>query len=82
MEQAMEQIIEPVDKELLEKELTNDRFVRETNNGGNLLYIITAHDSPNLMREVARLRELSFRSAGGGTGRSLEIGRASCRERV
>ncbi|MDY0200060.1 MAG: GNAT family N-acetyltransferase [Bacteroidales bacterium] len=69
----MEQIIEPVDKELLEKELTNDRFVRETNNGGNLLYIITAHDSPNLMREVARLRELSFRSAGGGTGKSLDM---------
>lgn len=73
MEQAMEQIIEPVDKELLEKELTNDKFVRETNNGGNLLYIITAHNSPNLMREVARLRELSFRSAGGGTGKSLDM---------
>ncbi|HCY00226.1 MAG TPA: hemolysin, partial [Bacteroidales bacterium] len=32
----MEQIIEPVDKSLLEKELTSDKFIRETNNGGNL----------------------------------------------
>jgi hypothetical protein len=70
---TMEQIIEPVNKELLIKELTDDKFVRKTNNGGNLLYIFTAHDSPNLMREVARLRELSFRSAGGGTGKEIDI---------
>lgn len=69
----MEQIIEPVDKRLLEKELTNDKFIRETNNGGNLLYIVTAHNSPNIMRELGRLRELSFRSAGGGTGKSVDI---------
>jgi hypothetical protein len=69
----MEQIIEPVDKALLEKELTSEKFVRETNNGGNLLYIITAHDSPNLMQEIGRLRELSFRSAGGGTGKGFDI---------
>lgn len=69
----MEQIIEPVEKHLLEKELTHEKFVRETNNGGNLLYIITAHDSPNIMREIGRLRELSFRSAGGGTGEETDI---------
>ncbi len=69
----MEQIIEPIDKSLLEKELTQDKFVRATNNGGNLLYIITAHDSPNLMKEIGRLRELSFRTAGGGTGKSVDI---------
>lgn len=69
----MEQIIEPVDKALLEKELTPDKFVRETNNAGNLLYILDAHNSPNIMREIGRLRELSFRSAGGGTGKSIDI---------
>lgn len=70
---AMEQIIEPVEKHLLEQELTDDKFVRDTNNGGNTLYIVTAQNSPNIMREVGRLRELSFRSAGGGTGKSLDI---------
>ncbi len=69
----MEQIIEPIDKSLVEKELTEDKFVRETNNGDNLLYIITANDSPNIMQEIGRLRELSFRSAGGGTGKSVDI---------
>ncbi len=69
----MEQLIEHVDKKLLEKELTPERFVRHTNNAGNELYIFTAANSPNLMREVGRLRELTFRSAGGGTGLSIDI---------
>lgn len=69
----MVDIIPPVDKEILESELTEDKFVRKTNNGGNLLYIFTAHDSPNLMREVGRLREESFRHANGGTGQEVDI---------
>jgi hypothetical protein len=66
-------IIPPLPKELLESELTEDKFVRKTNYGGNALYIFTHHDSPNLMREVGRLRELTFRHAGGGTGDILDI---------
>jgi len=69
----MKQIIEPVDRELLLKELTPDKFVRHTNNANNELYIFTAHNAPNLMREVGRLRELTFRSAGGGTGEEVDI---------
>jgi hypothetical protein len=66
-------IIPPIDKVLLEKELTEDKFVRKTNNGGNILYIFSAQDSPNLMREVGRLREEAFRHAGGGTGLEVDI---------
>ena len=33
----MTEIIPPVNRELLESELTNDRFVRKTNNGSNLI---------------------------------------------
>jgi hypothetical protein len=69
----MKEIIPPVDKQIILKELTEDIFVRKTNNGGNLLYIFTAHEAPNLMREVGRLREESFRHAGGGTGEELDI---------
>ena len=69
----MEPIIQPVDKALLESELTPAKFVRATNNGANLIYIITHHDSPNIMREIGRLREVTFRAAGGGTGQSLDI---------
>ena len=69
----MVNIIPPVETSLLEKELTEDKFVRHTNKGGNMLYIFTAHDSPNLMREVGRLREETFRHAGGGSGYEMDI---------
>jgi len=69
----MKKIIPPVDSSLLEKELTEEKFLRETNVGSNFIYIITAHDSPNVMREIGRLREITFREAGGGTGKEIDI---------
>lgn len=69
----MKEVIPPVDKKLLEKELTKDKFLRDTNNAGNELYVITHHDSPNIMREIGRLREFTFRAAGGGTGDEIDI---------
>jgi len=69
----MKDIIAPVDKNLIIRELTAERFVRKTNRSNNELYVVTAHDSPNVMREIGRLRELSFRYAGGGTGLEIDI---------
>jgi len=66
-------IIPPVDKTLLEAELTPEKFIRKTNNGNNLIYIFDHRDSPNLMREIGRLREITFRDAGGGTGKEIDI---------
>jgi hypothetical protein len=69
----MKPIIPPVDRELIEKELSEDKLLRRTNNGNNLLYVVTHQDSPNIMTEIGRLRELSFRVAGGGTGKEVDI---------
>jgi hypothetical protein len=69
----MKPIIPPVDRELIEKELSEDKMLRRTNNGNNMLFIVTQHDSPNIMTEIGRLRELSFRVAGGGTGKEVDI---------
>ena len=70
----MEQdIISPVSRELLKAELTHDRQLRMTNKSHNEIYIITAHDSPNTMTEIGRLREIAFREAGGGTGKSMDV---------
>src|SRR6476620_3343974 len=69
----MEPIIEKIDRDILEKELYNGKFVRKTNNGHNEIYIITHFDSPNVMKEIGRLREVTFRHAGGGTGKSIDI---------
>ncbi len=69
----MKNIIAPIDRELLEKELTEDKFLRKTNKKDNDIYIVTAFNSPNLMLEIGRLRELSFRMAGGGTGKEYDV---------
>ncbi len=68
----MKDLIPRVKKSLLKKELTADKFMRPTNRANNEIYIITAHNSPNVMREIGRLRELSFRSWGGGTGDEID----------
>ncbi|MFP4367371.1 MAG: GNAT family N-acetyltransferase [Bacteroidales bacterium] len=69
----MKPIIPPVGPEKIEKELDHFKFVRKTNNGGNELYIIDHSDSPNIINEIGRLREVSFRKAGGGTGKSMDL---------
>ena len=69
----MEPLIDPVAREEIERELTPERFVRKTNKSDNQIYIITAAECPNTMQEIGRLRELSFRDAGGGTGLSVDI---------
>ncbi|MDA3879413.1 MAG: GNAT family N-acetyltransferase [Prolixibacteraceae bacterium] len=69
----MKEVISKIPTELIEDELTAEKFMRDTNKGGNKIYIVTAHDSPNIMREIGRLREITFRQAGGGTGKDTDI---------
>lgn len=69
----IESIIAPVHKSLLKMELTEARFLRSTNKGHNEIYIVDADNSPNIMWEIGRLREISFRAAGGGTGKCADI---------
>lgn len=69
----MEQIIDPIPVEVLKSELTEDKRLRFTNKSHNIIYIVTWQDSPNVVREIGRLREIAFRDAGGGTGKSLDL---------
>ena len=68
-----EPIIPPVSKELLKSELTPERQLRMTNKSHNEIYIIDAHNAPNVLREIGRQREEAFRAAGGGTGKPLDL---------
>ena len=69
----MEDVIAPIDKEILKSELTQERRLRFTNKSHNEIYVVTAHNAPNVMKEIGRLREIAFRAAGGGTGKSMDI---------
>ena len=68
-----ETIIAPVETAKLQAELTPERFLRHTNRGGNEIYVVDAFNAPNVMRELGRLREMTFLAAGGGTGKACDI---------
>jgi hypothetical protein len=70
---SQQEIIAPIDKEILKQELNSTRFLRKTRKGGNEIYCVNHHNSPNVVREIGRLREVTFRTAGGGTGLALDL---------
>ena len=69
----MEPIIAPISVDILKSELTPGKKLRNTNKSHNEIYVITHHDSPNVMKEIGRLREEAFRNSGGGSGLSMDI---------
>ena len=68
-----QEIIDAIPLSLIKAELTEERFLRDTNKGGNKIYIVDTNNAPNVMREIGRLREIAFRNAGGGTGKDCDI---------
>jgi hypothetical protein len=69
----MKPVVDQLPKEQIIAELTPERRLRKTNNGSNEVYIFDNNSSPVLMQEVGRVRELTFRHAGGGTGKEIDI---------
>ena len=69
----MKEIIAPIDRALLKAELTNDKFLRLTRKGENEIYVLDNNDAPNVVLEIGRLREVTFRASGGGTGDSIDL---------
>jgi hypothetical protein len=69
----MKKLIDPIDSAVLRQELSPARFLRSTRKGGNEIYRVNAANAPNVLREIGRLRELTFRAAGGGTGEELDL---------
>lgn len=63
----------PIDRDLIKAELTDDKLLRTTNKAGNLIYLTTASESPNVMKEIARIRELAFRLCGAGSGKMFDM---------
>ncbi len=69
----MKDIINPVNREAIISELTEENFLTNTSKGGNQLYLADHRHAPNMVREIGRLREVAFRTAGGGTGKELDL---------
>ena len=69
----MQELIKPLDIPTLKSELSKIRFIRTTDYVKNEIYEFENQDSPELMKEVGRLREKTFRASGGGTGLSCDL---------
>ncbi len=84
----MKPLIKPIDSDLIEIELKDAGLLRKTNKSGNELYIVDYFSSPNTLAEIGRLREMTFREAGGGTGKVCDLdkfdidGSSSCKQLV
>lgn len=69
-----EAVIEPVDSEALAREV--DELPEEcllVEASPLKVFLATRERIPNMLREIGRLREVTFREVGEGTGRSMDI---------
>ncbi|RJP73996.1 MAG: GNAT family N-acetyltransferase [Ignavibacteriales bacterium] len=65
-------IIFPVNRKKIKKELQYAKQLGLTNDGKKIL-LTDYLNSPEVVKEIARLRELTFRKVGEGTGRKMDI---------
>ncbi len=69
----MQEIIAPIDRASIKSELNSHTFLRKTNKGDNEIYVVDSENAPHTLKEIGRLREISFRSGGGGTGKEVDL---------
>lgn len=69
----MEPIIEAISKSILKEELNRSGLIRTTRKGDNEIYIVNNTNAPHVIQEIGRLREITFRASGGGTGLSIDL---------
>ena len=69
-------LAEEVPPQFLAEEVASLPPERCLTEAGDLgVYLLRADDGPHLRRELGRLRELTFRDAGEGTGKTLDLDR-------
>lgn len=64
-------ISHPIDAKLLKNEFKNNILLGKTNDNKHI-YLVDYTSGPNILKEIARLREITFRKVGEGTGKSLD----------
>ncbi len=69
-----EKIIDPVDQDLLDHEIAKIKKTDLIIDFQDFeVYLSESGDIPNLLREIGRLREITFREIGEGTNRAIDI---------
>jgi putative hemolysin len=65
-------IVHPTDKKLILNDIAAAEVLGETDDKIRIL-LVRYEQAPALMREIGRLRELTFRKVGEGTGRKIDL---------
>ncbi len=65
-------IAHPEDRQALQEELRNAQLLGETRDH-NCIYIVDYKENSPIIQEIGRLRELTFRKIGEGTGQSRDL---------
>lgn len=68
-------IVTPVDSEVMIKEVEalKDKDCRLLESKNYEVYLASATDIPNVLRDIGRLREITFREVGEGTNESIDL---------
>lgn len=69
-----EPIAEPIDPQLIAEEIAHLKFKSLVASQGEYdIFVVEATDIPKTIQEIGRLRELTFRAVGEGTGKSRDL---------
>lgn len=71
-----EKIVPPIDSEILAKEVESLRTKKATRllqNKEYEVFLAKAEEIPNILQEIGRLREITFRQVGEGTNLSIDL---------
>lgn len=70
-------IVTPVDVALMEKEIENlrEKDLRLLESKNFEVFLAAADEVPNILQEIGRLREITFREVGEGTNEAIDLDR-------
>lgn len=69
----LKEIVPPIDKELLLQDIASLGDMCLLTLSSYSLYFCKEGDIPNIIKEIGRLREITFRSVGEGTGKEIDL---------
>lgn len=65
-------IIKEIERNVIQEELSKSQLLGKTNDGKSI-YLCKFSDSYNIIKEIGRLREITFRKIGAGSGNRIDI---------
>ncbi len=69
---TIKNVIHPIPPAIVKNELQNSKLIGHTSDN-KLIYLVEFQNAKNVIREISRLREITFRKVGEGTGKKYDM---------